>query len=94
LEDLLEKLEWAESHPEEAKQISENATELMRKLSSSEGFEPLFHMYLFKPLQEVIKAYTPMNLKEEAEKQFEQLGGDSLTPFIECTKNRVCKLSR
>ena len=45
LEDLMEKLEWAESHPQEAQQISENATELMRKLSSSENFEPLFQQY-------------------------------------------------
>jgi hypothetical protein len=94
LEDLLEKLEWAESHPEEAKQISENATELMRKLSSSEGFEPLFQQDLFKPLQEVIEAYTPMNLRDEEAwvEQFEQLGGDSMRAFIECTNKRVCNI--
>ena len=86
LEDLPEKLEWAESHPEDAKHISENATELMRKLSSSEGFEPLFQQYLLEPLQEVIEAYTPMNLRDEEAwiEQFEQLGGGSMKPFLEC----------
>jgi len=68
----------------------------MRKLSSPEGFEPLFQQNMFKPLQEVIEAYTPMNLRDEEawNEQLEQLGGGSLKPFIECTNNGVCKVVR
>ena len=98
LDDLMEKLEWAESHPQEAQQISENATELMRKLSSSENFEPLFQQYLLKPLHEVIESYTPMNLRDEEAwtEQFDQLGGGSMTPFIEYTNNNRgwCKATK
>ncbi|KAL7447989.1 hypothetical protein ACHAWC_000255, partial [Mediolabrus comicus] len=56
LTDLLEKLEWAESHPKEAKRISDNATELIKRLKTLEGFEPLFQEYLLKPLQAVVEA--------------------------------------
>ena len=96
LSDLLEKLEWAESHPKEAQRISDNATELIKKLKTLEGFEPLFQEYLLKPLQAVVKAYTP--LKESSlnndgdQQQFEQLVGDSMTPFIECSDK--CKVIR
>jgi hypothetical protein len=97
LSDLLEKLEWAESHPKEAKRISDNATELIKRLKTLEGFEPLFQEYLLKPLQAVVEAYTP--LKESSlnndggeQQQFEKLVEDSMTPFIECADK--CKVIR
>ena len=96
LSDLLEKLDWAESHPKEAQSISENATQLIKRLKTLEGFEPLFQEYLLKPLLAVVEAYTP--LKESLmdndgkQQQFEHLVGDSMTPFIECSDK--CKVIR
>jgi len=42
LEDLLDKLEWAESHPEEARQIAENGTRFVRELGTLDGFVRVF----------------------------------------------------
>ena len=95
LSDLLEKLEWAESHPKEAQRISDNATELIKRLKTLEGFEPLFQEYLLKPLQAVVQAYTPLRESlnsDEQQQQFEQLVGDSMKPFIECADK--CKVIR
>ena len=36
-DDLKEKFEWAESHPDEAKKIANEATKLMRYLTSEEA---------------------------------------------------------
>ena len=87
LTDVMEKLEWAESHPSEAKAIAENASELMKSLSTLEGFEPLFKQQLVEPLRKVIEAYNPMMLRDDDawNDAFESLGGDKLfTPFMEC----------
>ncbi|KAL7496598.1 hypothetical protein ACHAWT_009274 [Skeletonema menzelii] len=87
LSDLKEKLEWAETHQDEAKRISDNATALMKFLSSSVGFEPLFEQHMLNPLLAVIQAYKPMNLGDEKswKDAFWQLGGDDFSPFMECS---------
>jgi len=87
LSDVVEKLEWAESHEEEAKQIAENASQFMERLSQPEGFEELFMKHMYNPLVKIIEAYQPMNLRsdEKWNKAFAEAGGDHFTPLIECT---------
>jgi len=96
LEDLMEKLEWAETHQDQARRISENATELMKRLSTSEGFEPLFTQHMMNPLLEVIEAYDPLNLRDEVSwnDAFEQMGGSAFSPFIECTREHGCRVNK
>ena len=93
LSDVMEKLEWAESHPEEAKQIADNASQLMEFLGQPEGFQALFERHMLKPLVKVIEAYKPMNLKDDAawDEAFSKLGGDNFHRLIECT-NEGCRL--
>eukprot|EP01082_Thalassiosira_pseudonana_P015071 g13379.t1 g13379 contig8:554464-557723(-) len=59
LTDVNAKLEWCESHPYESKQMSKQASELMRYLSSDEGFEQLFQEKFADPLRSIIDAYQP-----------------------------------
>ncbi len=52
LSDLREKYEWAESHPNEAKQIAEKATEFARSLGTLEGMDAMFRQFLEWPLKQ------------------------------------------
>jgi len=61
LSDLKEKFEWAESHPDEAKQIANEATKLMRYLTSEEGFREMYQQRIVEPLKIVIDAYQPLS---------------------------------
>ena len=61
LEDLKEKFDWAESHPEEAKQISKRATELLKWMGSVDGFEAMYEEYMVDPLRKFIDSYVPLN---------------------------------
>ena len=90
LEDLLEKLEWAESHSEEAKQISENATKFVRELGARDGFSKVFESYMISPLREVIEAFTPMNGWDEEEWNF-LLQRKYIWPLIECAEGHQCQ---
>ena len=92
LSDLMEKLEWAESHQAEAKEISENASRFMQKLSQPQGFDDLFVKHMVNPLVKIIEAYQPMNLRNEVEwsKAFQELGGDNFTPMLECDASGAC----
>ena len=100
LSDLLDKLEWAESHPDEARQISENATKFMREMGTKDGFERVFQNSMVKPLRRVIEAYTPLDpadtkhhgaFRQELTKN---VGFDWRKPFIKCSGNVrfSCKL--
>ena len=57
LSDLREKYEWAESHPEEARRISENGTRFAQWMASAEGFGHLYDTFLLAPLRVVMNAY-------------------------------------
>jgi hypothetical protein len=103
LEDLLEKLEWAESNPEEAKQISDNASQFMRSLGTSDGFERVFQSNMVKPLRRVIEAYTPLDptneqhhgsFRQELVRVTKNVGFDWRKPFIKCSGETrfSCKL--
>ena len=60
LSDLREKYEWAESHPLEAKQISENGTRFARWMGSMEGFGQMYEQHIVAPLQNTLRAYKPV----------------------------------
>ncbi len=88
LSDLLEKLHWAEAHPREAKQISDQATELSRYLGSPKGFGQMFNEHWVQPLKEVIGAYQPVSTTHEGMSWREVItkkeGEDVLVPYYEC----------
>ena len=80
LSDLMEKLDWAETHPDEAKKIAESATEFMRQMGTQEGYSNLYLEDVVKPLKEVIEAYVPGSQGEFEEKVLNK----AFVPFIEC----------
>lgn len=59
LSDLKERYEWAEANPEEARKISDNATEFARWIGTPKGFEQLYNKYFVDNLRAVIDAYQP-----------------------------------
>ena len=59
--DLKERYDWAESHPKEAREISERATELIRSLGTNEGFEVVYKEFYEEPLRQVVNAYKPLS---------------------------------
>ena len=60
--DLKDMYDWAESHVEEAKQISENAIQFVRRLGTKDGMAEMFNQFYDMPLQQVIDAYQPVTL--------------------------------
>jgi len=90
LSDLLEKLEWAESHPIEAKQISDNGSNFVRELGTPDKFARLFEVNMIKPLQSIIDAYTTADNDWDNEAWNAISQGQShyqnfFYPFMECT---------
>jgi hypothetical protein len=75
LNDLRAKYEWAESHSNEAKKISKQATEFLLWMGSVDGFETLYKKHLVEPLRMMVESYEPLKganksvlelIKEEA----------------------------
>ena len=60
LSGLKEKFDWAETHSNSAKQISDQATEFMRYLGTPEGFGHFFQEDFVEPLRKIIEAYQPI----------------------------------
>ena len=94
LSDLLEKLEWAESHQEEAQRIAKTATNFMKQLGTSDGFERMFQSNMVKPLRRVIEAYTPLDpadeihhgsFRQELRRVTKNVGFDWRRPFLQCS---------
>mmetsp|Transcript_11182 Transcript_11182/g.17063 ORF Transcript_11182/g.17063 Transcript_11182/m.17063 type:complete len:595 (-) Transcript_11182:754-2538(-) len=79
LSDLREKIEWAETHPDEARKIAGSATEFMRQMGTPEGYENLFIEDVVKPLKAVIDAYVP-GTQGDWEKKFKK----TFVSFIDC----------
>ena len=68
LEDLREKFEWAEAHPDEARAISEAATAFIKYMTSEEYWTRSFDRHFVKRLNAVIEAYRPIkSFKDEME---------------------------
>jgi len=81
LSDLMDKLDWAETHPAEARKIAETATEFMRQMGTPEGYNNLFVEDVVKPLKGVIEAYVPGS-HGDWEKFLKN--SKAFVPFIEC----------
>jgi len=84
LSDLREKFDWAESHPEMARQISDNATELARSWGTPEGFEAMFRDFFESPLRQIMEAYQPLEQGSDWRKEIALMGGEELRPVLQC----------
>ena len=85
LSDLKEKFDWAESHPELAKQISDNATRLAKSLGTHEGFSIMFNEFYDAPLRAVVEAYQPLTLAERNPGWLDVMVNNDLRPIMQCS---------
>jgi hypothetical protein len=72
LSDLREKYEWAESHPQQAKQIANAGTELVASFGTVEGFMALYSRFYEEPLRQVVEAYVPVRQHQQQQLQQQQ----------------------
>lgn len=95
LSDLKEKFQWAEEHPQDAKKIADQATELMKEFSHPEGFEVMFEEDFIEPVRRVIEAYQPVSVSHpgktwqevlvSATSSSEEDGVGKMIPVIKCS---------
>ena len=83
LSDLKEKFDWAETHPELAKRISNNATRLAKILGTQKGFSIMFNEFYENPLRGVIEAYQPS--PNDSADWLEAMIKNDLRPIIHCS---------
>eukprot|EP00574_Skeletonema_japonicum_P000065 CAMPEP_0201739506 /NCGR_PEP_ID=MMETSP0593-20130828/45813_1 /ASSEMBLY_ACC=CAM_ASM_000672 /TAXON_ID=267983 /ORGANISM="Skeletonema japonicum, Strain CCMP2506" /LENGTH=565 /DNA_ID=CAMNT_0048233779 /DNA_START=104 /DNA_END=1801 /DNA_ORIENTATION=- len=83
LSDLKEKFDWAESHPELAKQISDNATRLAKRLGTHEGFSIMFNEFYETPLRAVVEAYKPLTKRDPV--WLDAMINNELRPIMQCS---------
>ena len=62
LTDLKEKYDWAEAHPEYAKLISKQASKLMRRLGTIEGFGKMVQEQFVDPTLLTMETYTRVSV--------------------------------
>ena len=82
LSDLKEKYLWAEANPVEAKRISKQATEFVRRLGTLKGMQEMFNEFFERPLHQALDAYQPL----EEDQDWSAVVEDStdLRPVIQC----------
>ena len=83
LSDLKEKFDWAESHPELAKQISDNATRLAKSLGTHEGFSIMFNEFYDAPLRAVVEADKPLTKRDPG--WLDAMINNDLRPIMQCS---------
>jgi len=83
LSDLKEKFDWAESHPELAKQISDNATRLAKSLGTHEGFSIMFNEFYDAPLRAVVEAYKPLTKRDQG--WLDAMINNDMRPIMQCS---------
>ena len=89
LMDLKKRYEWAESHPNEARAISDRATKLIRSLGTVEGFEKVYTEYYEKPIRQVVEAYIPLVKDKDGTSSWQELirqsnGEAGVRPMTKC----------
>jgi len=91
LDDLKQKFEWAEQHPEEAKNIARKGTELARYLTSSDGLDYMFQEDLVVPLRQVVEAYHPLSEKghKNWRREIAAVYTDSIVPVMKCNGTTI-----
>lgn len=67
LDDLREKYDWAEAHPDEARAISEAGTAFMKYMTSKEYWKRSFDRFFVKRLNSVIEAFRPVKAYKDEE---------------------------
>lgn len=87
LSDLREMYEWAESHPNLAKEIADNGTHFARMMGTPEGFSMLYNSNVKAPLQRVIDAYQPKG--GQVLSILGEQGGDELGVVARCTGRKA-----
>mmetsp|Transcript_39501 Transcript_39501/g.83066 ORF Transcript_39501/g.83066 Transcript_39501/m.83066 type:complete len:676 (-) Transcript_39501:67-2094(-) len=93
LKDLKSKFDWAENNPEKAKQIADQGTQLMKYLTSREGFGEMFQQDMMEPLRRVIEAYQPVSTDPSNEWRrwrpaIQDIAGKGMMrPTVKCTGN-------
>ena len=93
LSDLREKYEWAESHPEVAKLIASQGSELVRYWTSSDGFKEMYQDIFVDQVRQVIEAYQPIsttNPDSNWEKELENYEGKTFEAKIMCSGKGLC----
>lgn len=88
LRDLKEKYDWAEEHPQAAKSIAENGSELMSHLLSPEGMDEMYEQFIVEPMRSVIEAYQPVSVAHPGlswKQVLKNLEGDSMGLKWRCT---------
>lgn len=89
--DLKKKFDWAESHQVEAKNIADRGTELMKYLTSPEGFKHMYDEDLVEPLRRVIEAYQPTvkAFKQPNWRLFvDNMDKENIKPIMKCYGRR------
>ena len=69
LSDLREKYVWAESHPQQAKEIANAGTALVQSFGTVEGFMALYSRFYEDPLRQVVEAYVPLRQQQQQQQQ-------------------------
>ena len=85
LSDVKEKFDWAESHPEEAKGISDQATAFMQSLGTDEGFAQMFEEEFTEPIRRAMDAYSPVSVASPGKSWEDMLEEGGMIPAMTCT---------
>lgn len=88
LSDLKDKFDWAESNPDQAKRIADQATEFMRYVGTPEGFGELFEKDFVEPLRRIIDAYQPVSATQPGKTWMDVLQspqGSKMVRVLECS---------
>ena len=60
LRDLRERFEWAERHPDRAREIVRAATDFVRRLGTPEGMDEMYRRHFLRPLEGIVEAFQLM----------------------------------
>lgn len=93
LSDLKEKFDWAKAHDDNAREISDSATELMKNMATKQYVKNSYQKYFVDSLDDVIASYQPADC-QNSEKTIEELLG-SLTLIGTCSgEDMHCNFER
>eukprot|EP00956_Cyclotella_meneghiniana_P022599 scaffold42882_cov89-Cyclotella_meneghiniana.AAC.5 len=90
LRDLKDKFDWAEKHPNQAKNIAQAGTRLARYWSSEKGMKALLKKDIEEPMRAVLDAYVPVSKTEYKGKSWRKVimeieGEGMMLPILKCT---------
>ncbi len=72
LSDLREKFDWAKAHDDDAREISDSATALIKSMATPQYVESAYQKYFIDSLDAVIESYQPAN-SEDLEKAIKEM---------------------